>query len=757
MPDHPTHLRKRPTLAFATAAACATASLTVPLLTAAGLGAQEARPTARAVRTPTPIVVDGRLDEAAWSSAPALDGFIQREPDDGAPASEPTVARVLFDAEALYVGVWLHDSSPESIVRGEAIRDYDLEQSDAVLLVFDTFRDEQNALVFGTNPAGIEYDGQVANEGRGGGRFFGGGGSTQNRRQQAGAGGGFNLNWDASWEVATSVGREGWFAEFRIPFSTLRYGAGSTQSWGFNVARRIRRLNEQSFWAPVPRQFDQFRLNYAGVLEGIEPPAQRTLYVTPYILQKALRDYQAGDTEFAYPNEVGGDLKVQLTPSLTVDATFNTDFAQVEVDDVQTNLTRFSLFFPEKRPFFLENAGFFSVGGGGAELFFSRRIGLDASNAVPIVGGARMSGKTAGLNVGLLHIRTDDVDALAVPETDYSVIRLARELPNRSRIGGAFIRRASSVTNDWNRVMALDGQLGIGEPITLSSFVARSETPGRDGRDHIVDVQGSYTDRDWRWTVNVREVGEDFNPEVGFLPRAGYRYYQGFGMYHIRPGRWSIREIRPHASYFTYRDLDTGFQETSRWHLDSHVEWESGMELHPAWNWVREGLEEPFEIAEGIVVPAGTYDGWESALVFNTDESAPVSFTGGMNAGSFLSGSRVNPYGTLTVRNGSRFSASLRVDYNDVELKEGSFTATLAGLRLAYFFTPRIYLQSLTQYTDQGDAWSTNIRFGWLDTAGTGLFIVYNQANGLDALKMDTPLNRALTIKYTRLFNLASW
>jgi len=430
------------------------------------------------------------------------------------------------------VGVWLFDSEPGGIVRGEAIRDYDLEQSDAVMLIFDTFRDEQNAFIFGTNPAGIEYDGQVANEGRGGGRFFGGG-QTQNRRQQAGAGGGFNLNWDGSWEVATSVGTDGWYAEFRIPFSTLRYGAGADQTWGLNVARRVRRLNEQSFWSPVPRQFDQFRLTYEGALLGITPPAQRALTLTPYVLQKGVRDYQAGDPDFDYPTEFGGDAKIQLTPGLTVDATLNTDFAQVEVDDAQTNLTRFSLFFPEKRPFFLENAGNFSVGGGGADLFFSRRIGIRDGEMVPIVGGGRLSGKAAGLNVGLLHIRTDHTDAQ--PTNDYSVVRLARELPNRSRIGAAFIRRASDVTDDWNRTIAVDGQLGLGESFTVSSFFARSETPGLQGDDHIADLQGGYTSRDWEASLNLREVGEDFNPEVGFLPRAGYRFVQGFVLHHIRP------------------------------------------------------------------------------------------------------------------------------------------------------------------------------------------------------------------------------
>jgi hypothetical protein len=367
-----------------------------------------------------------------------------------------------------------------------------------------------------------------------------------------------------------------------------------------------------------------------------------------------------------------------------------------------------------------------------------------------------VSGKAAGLNVGLLHIRTDEVTDVTAAQ-DYSVVRLAKELPNRSRIGGAFMRRASDVTDDWNNTLAIDGQVGLGESVTLSSFFARTETPGLDGKDHIFDVQGSYTTRLFRGNVTVREVGEDFNPELGFLPRNDHRYVQAFGLFNIRPEKWGVREIRPHVSYFTYRGLENDFEQTSRVHIDSHVEWESGMELHPAVNWVREGLEEPFEIAEGVVVPAGTYEGWESAAVFFTDESAPVSFNGGMNTGTFLTGSRWNPFGTVTVRSGSSFSTSVRVDYNDVSLPEGDFSVTLAGLRLAYFFTPRIYLQSLTQYSDQADSWSSNIRFGWLNTAGTGLFIVYNQANGFDSLSMDTPLNRGLTVKFTKLFNVADW
>lgn len=714
----------------------------------------------RAHHIAEPPSIDGRLDEDLWLTGAPLTDFIQRVPRDGELASEHTEVRVLFDENALYIGAWLFDSEPQNIVFGEGIRDYNIEQSDAVVLILDTFRDRQNAFVFGTNPAGIEYDGQVANSGRGGGYFFGAsGGTPQTRRQQRGSSGGFNLNWDGSWTVATSIDDRGWYAEFRIPFSTLRYADEDEQLWGLQISRTIRRINEQSFWSPVPREFNQYRLEYAGTLKGVSAPSQRLVRVTPYVLQKAVRDYQAGDPSFTYPSEFGGEAKIQVTQSLTFDVTANTDFAQVEVDDVQTNLTRFSLFFPEKRPFFLENAGFFQVGGGGADLFFSRRIGISSGSAVPILGGGRLSGRTAGLNIGALHIVESATENIvhAQPQTDYSVLRIAKELPNRSRIGGAFMRRASDVIGDWNRTYAVDGQLGIGEAVSLTSFLARTETPGRNGRDHIWDLSGVVTTRDLRIMAQAREVGEDFNPELGFLPRNGHRYMQLFGMYYIRPERWGIREIRPHSSYYFYKDIDSGFTETSRLHLDSHIEWEDGMELHPAFNWVQEGLEEPFRITEDIVIPRGTYSGWQTGFVFNTNESAALSFTGGLRAGAFFSGSRTNPYGSITARRGSSFSTSLRVDYNDVTLNEGGFKATLVGLRIAYFVTPRVFLQSLTQYSDQVDTWSANLRLGWLDDAGSGLFIVYNQANGFDTIDLDTPLNRALTIKYSKLFDVGSW
>jgi hypothetical protein len=713
------------------------------------------RPVAVATRVTSAPVIDGRLDDEVWSTARPLTGFTQRIPRDGAPASQPTEFRVLFDAEALYVGVWLWDSAPGAIVDGPAIRDSALDESDAVVLLFDTYHDGQNGFVFGTNPSGIEYDGQVTNEGRGGGFGSGLGG-----RQQGGAGGGFNLNWDGQWEVATSRDARGWYAEFRIPFSTVRYAFREEPVWGLNVMRRIRRHNEESYWAPISRQFSLHRVSEAGELHGLEPPARRSVAVLPYALQSARRDFQAGDTGFHYPTDVGADVKVQLSPGLTLDLTANTDFAQVEVDDQQVNLTRFSLFFPEKRPFFLENAGFFQVGTGGTEMFFSRRIGLRDGDPIPIRGGGRMSGRAGGLNVGLLHIVTGRGSPDPTDRGDaFSVLRVARELPNRSQLGTFYSeRRGRGPNGDVNRTYALDGQVGIGQAFTVTSFAARTETPGLDGNDHAVHVSGTYTSRSILGTLTYREVGERFNPEMGFLSRDNYRMGSGFLMSYIRPrgtvSDW-LREVRPHVMYSTFRNLETGFEQSARVHVDVHFEFSNGAFFSPAFDWVREGVEEPFQIADAVVVAPGVYDGWTAAWRFNTDRSAPFSLDGGIDAGHFLSGSRRGGFGSVAYRHGSVATAALRLEHNRLKLAEGEFDVALASARAAYFFTPRIYVQTLVQYADQLDTWSANVRFGWLQAAGSGLFIVLNEARGFDSLQ--GPLNRSIAVKYSRQVHLLAW
>ncbi len=730
----------------------------------------EVRPVAIASRVTLPPTVDGKLNEQLWQQAPVIAGFVQHEPFEGRPESERTEVRIVFDEEAVYVAAWLYDSNVSGLVVGETRRDASVDDSDAFLIVFDTYLDRQNAFVFATTPAGIEHDGQVTREGTGAGQ--------QSVRQQGGAASGFNLNWDGSWDVATSVDERGWYAEFRIPFATLRYSRGGEQTWGLNLARHIRRKNEQAFWSPVGRQFSLWRVSEAGTLEGLEAPVQRLVQVTPYVLTSASRDYlaspavdsdcQRSSCRFALGSgngelAVGLDAKMALTPSLTLDLTYNTDFAQVEVDEQQVNLTRFNLFFPEKRPFFLENAGIFSVGtsaagseGQSVELFFSRRIGIGPGGVpVPIVGGGRLTGRVGGLIVGLLDIQTAAVEGLA-PSNNFGVARLIKELPNRSRLGVMLVnRQAADSASNYNRTFVVDGRWGIGPAVTLDAFAARTETPWLSAREHALSFNGSYVTRDWRINTGYTEVGDNFNPEVGFLRRDGYRFVSGMVMRHLRfPGVPWLRELRPHVSYRSYFDFE-GFNETRQIHLDTHIEFANGAFFSPAVNLTREGLKDPFDIADGVTVSPGTYDNFELAWRFNTNEGAPLSLNGELDWGGFLSGSRRGIGATLNARSGAALAASLRVSYNDVELAEGAFETTLIAFRLAYNFTPRMYLQSLLQYNSQTGTWSGNVRYGWLNTAGTGLFVVYNESRGADHWhSLGGPLTRAFIVKFTRQFSL---
>lgn len=707
------------------------------------------RPVATGVPAQTAPQIDGRLTEPAWRVAPSISDFVQREPVEGRPASERTDVRVLYDSEALYIGASMFDGNPRGIVVGETRRDASLEDTDALAILLDTYLDRQNAFIFATTPAGIEYDGQVTRQGEGG---FGGGGRN---RQQAGSGGGFNLNWDGRWEVATTVDSLGWHAEMRIPFSTLRYGSGGPQLWGFNISRQIRRRNEEVYWASIPRQFNLHRVSQAGILKGIEAPSRRVVSVTPYALSSARRDFGVGgDTDM--DADVGGDAKLGITSSLALDLTYNTDFAQVEVDEQQVNLDRFTLFFPEKRPFFLENAGTFAVGTPReVEIFFSRRIGIgEDGTADPILGGGRLTGRAGGLTLGMLSIQAEGVDAQGTAPNNYSVGRVMRELPNRTRVGGTFVSRVNTdASDDYNLTYGVDGRLGIGEAIDVDAYYTRTHTPGLDGREHAGSVTASYTTRDWNAGVSFREVGEDFNPEVGFLTRTAYRFFTARLLRHVRlPGVPWLRELRPHVSYRGWFNFD-GFNETRNIHVDNHVEFANGAFLSPAFDFTREGLTAPFEIADGVFVAPGSYDNVQAAWRFNTNESAALSFNGGLNVGGLFSGSRKGVFGTLNGRVGTTLASALRFSYDNVDLVEGSFETTLVGLRVAYSFTPRIFLQSLVQYNNQTDNFSSNVRFGWLNTAGTGLFVVFNDLE--ETAPNWDPLDRAVVIKFTRQFTLS--
>ena len=720
-------------------------------------------PGAVAVQVSSAPIMDGQvLDDPAWTGVEPVTGFRQTTPEEGAPATERTEVRVAYSNDTLYFGVVCYDSDPSTIIVSDSRRDSPLTETDSFQIILDTYLDQQNGFVFGTNPSGLEYDGQVTNEGQGSGGFgsFTGGGGGGGGRQQRGAGRGFNLNWDGSWEVQTQVSDIGWSAEFAIPFRTLRYPTEASQTWGLNFQRNIRRRNETAFWAALPRQYDLYRLSLAGQLTGLEVPAQRNLKIVPYVLGDAIHS-EIADNGTPLLGDAGVDLKYSLTPSLTFDATYNTDFAQVEVDDQQINLDRFNLFFPEKRPFFLENAGLFGVGNSGStELFFSRRIGIGPGGvAIPILAGGRLSGQVGGnVNVGLLSMQTEGIEGVA-PSNNFTVGRVRKDLPNRSNVGAIFVNRQASGdladVDDYNRTFGVDGRWGIGENTTITGFAARTQTPGLVGNEHAYSLSYGYNSQEWRLNYSFTEVGENFNPEVGFLRRRGFRNASAATFYTFRlspEAPLKLHEIRPHVVWNSFWDFD-GFQETMFAHIDSHWEFKGGAEVHTGMNLRTEGVTQAFEIFPGVIVPPGTYDDHETQIVVMSNQGAALSGQVRFTAGGFFGGDRLAISPSVRLRVGEAFNTEVGVTRNDISLPSGDFVTNLIISRTSFSFTPRVFIQSLIQYNDRADLWSANLRFGVLGQANTGLFLVYNDTRGLSDLTPETA-SRSLTLKYSHLFDV---
>ena len=701
-----------------------------------------------AVPVSTPPTLDGNvLTDPAWASAPVSSDFWQITPDDGAAASERTEVRIVYTATTLYIGVVCHDRTPTTIVASDSRRDASLDDTDSFRVILDTYRDGQNGFVFGTNPAGIEYDGQVAREGQGG--------DTGQNRQQAGSGGGFNLNWDGAWQVRVTTAEHGWSAEFAIPFRTLRYRPGD-DSWGINFQRNIQRRNEKAFWARLDRQYTIFRLTDAGRVTGLEVPAQRNLKVAPYGLVSGTT-VRGGDTEG--DRDIGADAKWSVTPSLTLDATVNTDFAQVEVDEEQINLDRFNLFFPEKRPFFLENAGLFSVGlPGDVELFFSRRIGIgDDGTVIPIRGGGRLTGKVGGVNVGLLNMQTarvgDDISS-----ANFSVARVSRDLPNRSSVGVLFTNRTATGTiargGDNGQTYAADARIGVGRRGSVQGFVARTASPDATGRQLAFSLGSRWESPGLRLTGTFTQVGDAFAPQVGFLSRRGYRSVDGgvFRTIRLAENRFRFLELRPHVNYRGFWNFDR-VQETGFVHVDNHWAFRAGHELHTGINFTKEGVVESFPIYPGVEVPVGTYNHKEAQIVGFTNKAAPVWLDGQVRAGGFFGGERLATTAGVNIRAGQTLNTSLYWVRNDVRLPWGNFETNLVRTRASYSFSPSLYLQALLQYNDRAQIWSTNLRFGWVGPSNTGLFIVFNDTQDLDDLSTRR-VGRSLVVKYSRLIDV---
>ena len=705
-----------------------------------------------AVETNTPPKIDGNvLDDPAWKNISQTTGFIQQSPYEGKQASEKTIVKIAFTKDHFYLSVVCYTNQPENIIINDTRRDSPLDDMDSFIFILDTFNDNQNGYAFGTNAAGIEYDAQITKGGENIARIG---------RFSSGAGGAFNINWDGSWVVKTKIHNDRWSAEFEIPFKTLRYKSEKTQEWGVNFQRVNASIQEVSHWSPINRQFTVNRLISAGALTGVSPPLSQNIKFIPYFLTKTHSNSGDKVKTNTYESEGGFDGKVSIGSGLNLDLTYNTDFAQAEADEQQINLDRFSLFFPEKRAFFLENAGLFSVGDnsfGGSEvsMFFSRRIGLTgAGNQVPINGGARLTGTIANMRVGLLNMSTKS--AQGRPSNEYQIIRLKKELPNRSHVG-AIATNLIKLSNEnySNEVVALDAKWGIGEVSQIDGYTAISNTPDLDQeKAYAFRLQASSTGKMFSNALSYTEIGEDFNPEMGFLKRSGgYRKWSGRIFTRLRPENdLGILELRPHVNYDGYWKLN-GFHQTGKLHVDNHLEFRSGYEIHTGINFTKEGLIEDFDIfpSKSIVVPKSTYNHMEAQLYYTSPPTSKISFSVMNYIGGFFGGDRISSSPRLKIRFGDKFNSEISYNYNNVNLPGGNFITYLSRSRLTYSFNPKMYIQALLQYNNQSNESFINWRFIIQRSAASGLYVVYNQMEDYDGIP--TKRNNALILKYSHLFD----
>ena len=480
--------------------------------------------TVRATRITTPMVIDGRLDEPVYDQIRAITEFEQQAPKEGAPVSERTEAWIFYDDTNLYVACRCLDADPSRIVANDMRRDsLNLRQNDNFGVLLDTFHDRRNGYLFYVSPVGGMFDA-----------------ATSDERVN-------NADWNTVWLAKATRSDQGWFAEIAIPFKSLRYRAGREQTWGIILRRTIRGKNEYAYITPIKPQWGVgafFRSSAAATLIGLEaPPAAKNLEIKPYAISRLTTDMLARPAvRNDFDRDAGLDIKYGITKSLTADFTYNTDFAQVEADEVQVNLTRFNLQFPEKRDFFLEGQGTFTFGtvaGAGQTLtgvtaasgasdaptiFYSRRIGLGASGAVPIVAGARVTGRVGRFTMGALNIASDDDPLSRGTNTNFTVLRLRRDVLRRGTIGGLFTNRSVSVAAPGgNQVFGADSSFGFYQNVYVSGYFAKTRTTGREGDDASYRGNFNYAADRYGFQADRTVVGDNFLPEIGFLPRRAFR------------------------------------------------------------------------------------------------------------------------------------------------------------------------------------------------------------------------------------------
>ena len=677
------------------------------------------RPARRAVRAPRPPVIDGQVDDAEWALADSATEFVQQLPATGALSKYRTVVRVLYDADRIYVSSVNYDATPGLAITAGLQRDFVSSNSDAFAVALDTYKDRRNSFLFIINPKGAVRDEQTFNDSR---------------------------NIVEAWEgvvdvktavVRTAAGDSAWTVEMAIPLRTLRFdGTQPTQDWGLNFLRRVRRVNETSYWAPLDRQYRVHRMSKAGTLTGLEGLRQgRNLQIKPYVVASNATGAQVLPSARGSDADAGLDVKYGLTPALTLDLTYNTDFSQVEVDQEEVNLTRFSRYFPERREFFIENAGVFTFGDVeersyrmGASLrdltlFNSRRIGIAPDGRpVPIVGGGRLTGRVGGWEVGVLDMHTRGADSLAGEQ--FAVGRARRNLFGTSDVGVLVSSRSGN--GSYNRSYGVDANLRPIANLVVNSYLAASDAAGDSSDGYAARTSLAYRGRLWNSSAMWKRVSERFDPGLGSVRRRGMQHLFGTTGVHARPLLPGMQEVNPYvevdyitdlANQLATRSIETGVN------LQLRPEGELSVEVNNEFD----RLDAPFAVFAGQVIPAGSYSWSDVGVSYLNGEGHTLSTRLSASGGGFYDGSRRSATGSLVWR--ARYNLSLEgaVQRNAVRRDAGDFTADLASLRVRYAWSTRLFGSAYTQYNTQAHAFVTNARVNFRYRPLSDMYLVYTE------------------------------
>jgi len=689
----------------------------------------------------TPVVLDGALTDAAWTAAVPTGGFVQSEPHTGQPATERTTVRMLFDGATLFIGAMCDDSDAAGLVVNDLRKDFALTGQDTFEVVIDSFGDKRNGFLFATNPAGARADQQITNEGRD-----------------------VNASWDGVWTVRTQRTAEGWTVEMAIPLTALRFEPGG--EWGINFSRRIRRKNEIDYWSPVPRSFSLARVSLAGQLLGLSDARPgRNLQIKPYVLAGAVR--ALGDSAYDSTSNIGLDVKYAVTPALTLDVTVRPDFAQAEADEQQVNLTQFSQFFPEKRSFFLENAGLFYVGDAARNrinptptpdedllLFFSRRIGLSPSGSpVPIVAGARLTGRAGGFAIGALTVQTES--APASPATNYSVLRLRRNLFGASDVGVIVMSRQNTAdTADYNRVFGADANIRLYRILDWSSYVMRSVTPGVQDDQYAARTSLNWEGPFFHGKAGLLVIGRGFSDDLAYYRRTGVRKYLVDTGLRPRPAwlnRFGLRELHPHVAWNWYTDPSNRAIGRTL-HSGMTFLRKSGAYVELSHNAQMQALMQPLQFPTATVALApGDYSWTEWRLLTQSDASRTISGTATINWGGLWNGTQRSLSATATVQPSAqwRMTVGLQRTSGKLLLPGQSFVSSIVTMRTNYSFTTNMFLDTLVQYNRDRRQVNTNIRFNFIHRPLSDLYVVYNEQRFTTD---GTPPGRGVIVKFSQMF-----